>query len=172
MQLILLRLVQPHVAQHATNAPSVPLTMPTSCAPALSSQQQHSTSSFLIYSFQNYTDRPMANNFRPTISRAWSEPDCHVCKRMAETKRHSQEGGCAVCLLCNRPFCERHKGEEVDVCEINHFTYFRNHQHLLYSGTRNIFPTMKSRWEALGGEPNRSEEEDKGAAKGDQKSDV
>lgn len=85
---------------------------------------------------------PTYATFRPTITR-WPSPDfpdCHVCKRMAETKVHYQVGDCARCLLCDRPYCKRHKGEEVDVCEINHMTYYRRHH-----TPGRIFPSMDAR---------------------------
>ncbi|KAL8917614.1 MAG: hypothetical protein Q9208_007842 [Pyrenodesmia sp. 3 TL-2023] len=87
----------------------------------------------------------MSTTFRPTITRQPSIIDCHVCERMAKSKVHHQVGDCAVCLLCDRPYCERHKGEEVDVCEINHSTYYRRH----YKPGR-IFPSMDARRGALG----------------------
>lgn len=87
----------------------------------------------------------MSTTFRPTITRQPSIIDCHICTSMAETKVHDQVGDCAVCLLCDRPYCERHKGEEMDVCEINHNTYYRRH----YKPGR-IFPSMDNRRKALG----------------------
>lgn len=42
-----------------------------------------------------------------------------------------------TCLLCNRNFCEKHKGKEEDVCEVNHETYYRNHRHI-----PGIFPDL------------------------------
>lgn len=66
--------------------------------------------------------------FRPTLHRNYfSEPNCHVCSSMSKRKYHVQKGDAALCLLCDRPYCEAHKGEEEDVCEVNHFTYYRKH---------------------------------------------
>ena len=65
---------------------------------------------------------------------------------MDERKPTTQKGDSALCLLCNRLYCELHKGTEEDVCEINHATYNRNHQ--LLRGT--IFPNLLATREKLG----------------------
>ena len=52
-----------------------------------------------------------------------------------------QLGGSATCLLCNKKFCERHKGKEEGVCETNHVSYYRNHP--LRWGT--IFSSLEAR---------------------------
>ena len=60
---------------------------------------------------------------------------------MAERKQyHVQEGGSALCLLCNKLYCERHKGGEDDVCEINHATYYMKRP-----DRSGIFPSMEKR---------------------------
>lgn len=75
-----------------------------------------------------------------------SEPNCRVCSRMNERKSTVQKGDAAFCLLCNRPYCEPHEGEEDDACESNHVSYYRNHP-----GLRDrIYPSLKARRERLG----------------------
>ena len=51
------------------------------------------------------------------------------------------------CLLCNRNFCEKHKGTDEGVCEVNHGTYYQRHHRL-----PNVYPTLEARAEALGQE--------------------
>ena len=82
--------------------------------------------------------------FRPTLRRNPSSNDCHVCIRMDERKPCLQTGDSALCLLCNRVYCERHKGKEDDVCEINHVKYYTKHQ-----GLSGVFPSMERRGEQL-----------------------
>ncbi|KAB5511551.1 hypothetical protein GE09DRAFT_686782 [Coniochaeta sp. 2T2.1] len=48
------------------------------------------------------------------------------------------------CLLCTRDFCEKHKGTDENVCEINHTTYYQRHRQL-----PNVYPTLKARAETL-----------------------
>ena len=43
-----------------------------------------------------------------------------------------------TCLLCDRNFCEKHKGKEEGVCEIYHETYYRKH----HPQTPAIFPNL------------------------------
>jgi hypothetical protein len=50
------------------------------------------------------------------------------------------KGAVTTCLLCNRDFCETHKGGEDGICEINHGTYCRGHPNL-----NNIYPTLAVR---------------------------
>lgn len=85
--------------------------------------------------------------FRPTLHHdPSSEPDCYVCRRMNSRKPTIQVGGSATCLLCNKVFCERHKGKEEGVCETNHVSYYRNHP--LRWGT--ISPSLEARKDTLG----------------------
>ncbi|KAK6598087.1 hypothetical protein H4I96_09039 [Botrytis cinerea] len=73
-------------------------------------------------------------------------PICHICKQMKERKNFilSRPHIVEHCLLCNRLFCVRHKGEETGgVCQINHWTYYRNHSELGRDGT--IFRNMEHR---------------------------
>jgi len=72
---------------------------------------------------------------------------------MAEIKSNTQVGGVALCLLCDRLYCERHKGKEDGVCEINHMTYYRAH----YSPKR-FFRTLEHRREVLGDEKGQMSE--------------
>jgi hypothetical protein len=95
----------------------------------------------------------MASTFRPTFPRSYSDPDCHICERMAETKSITQEGDAALCLLCDRLYCEKYKGKEEGVCEINHLTYYRKHY-----GPRRIFRSLEHRREVLGEEKGQTSE--------------
>ncbi|KAL7808737.1 hypothetical protein V8C44DRAFT_335230 [Trichoderma aethiopicum] len=53
---------------------------------------------------------------------------CHVHKSMRVRKPHLQDKPpVMLCLLCDRPFCDEHKGKQYGVCEVNHVTYYRNH---------------------------------------------
>lgn len=71
---------------------------------------------------------------------------CHVCEKMRERKPTQKETGpIETCLLCNRCYCEAHKSpDQPQVCEVNHFSYYRNHP--TYRG---IYPDMKGREAAL-----------------------
>ncbi|RPA76027.1 hypothetical protein BJ508DRAFT_417753 [Ascobolus immersus RN42] len=69
------------------------------------------------------------------------EPICHVCIRMFASRpekfTHDPSSKHRECVLCARDFCERHASikhmenkaefERYPVCEINHETYWRNH---------------------------------------------
>lgn len=59
---------------------------------------------------------------------------------MAETIPHEQIGGSALCSLCDRWYCERHKSDEVNVCKINNATYYRRHHN-----PGRIFPDLAAR---------------------------
>ena len=66
---------------------------------------------------------------------------------MAWRKSHRQEGDNALCSAIDSKM-ERHKREELDVCEVHHDNYVRKN-----GSKRNIFPNIEARWEVLGGEP-------------------
>jgi len=70
---------------------------------------------------------------------------CFVCQRMAK-KRLDIKGGVATtrCLLCNRTYCDVHKGEAEGVCEINHYTYFKNH-----FGFQDVYESLEARERTL-----------------------
>ncbi|KAF2710261.1 hypothetical protein K504DRAFT_490431 [Pleomassaria siparia CBS 279.74] len=73
---------------------------------------------------------------------------CHVCESMSENMKRPNGGGYVLtCCLCNREYCQTHKGnhEPDDVCEINHKTYYRNH----VARIKGIFPTLESKEEAM-----------------------
>ena len=83
---------------------------------------------------------------------------------MAARKLVRQTGDSAVCLLCDRPYCQLHKAKEEDgVCEINHQTYYAKHP-----GESGIFPSLERRREQLGedGERRGKPAEDSKAAGG------
>jgi hypothetical protein len=70
---------------------------------------------------------------------------CFICDRMrsGNPKKHRSlqtTGSTQACLLCNRDFCDVHKGSLDGVCEINHETYHANHPNL-----PNIYPTLDAR---------------------------
>ncbi|KAF2281167.1 uncharacterized protein EI97DRAFT_429229 [Westerdykella ornata] len=74
---------------------------------------------------------------------------CHICDRMRtrNPRKHGglvTEGEVQTCLLCNRDFCATHKGKFDGICEINHASYFWNHQEL-----RGIYPSLEARQKAL-----------------------
>ena len=74
---------------------------------------------------------------------------CFICDRMRTRNpaRHGDlatKGSVMICLLCNRQFCESHKGKADTVCEINHLTYFRKHPTL-----DAVYPTLAARHEAV-----------------------
>ncbi|KAL3441271.1 hypothetical protein BJX65DRAFT_288782 [Aspergillus insuetus] len=78
---------------------------------------------------------------------------CYVCEDMASRKRRrgllSEPSSMITeeCLLCARPFCDRHRSNKhaEGVCEVNHATYYARHQHL-----PGIYPSMQARETALG----------------------
>lgn len=70
---------------------------------------------------------------------------CYICARMRKTrpqKHTSLVSGSKIrtCLLCCRDFCDKHNGDDKDVCEIKHDTYYRNHRHL-----QDVYPSMAVR---------------------------
>ncbi|XPS75419.1 hypothetical protein M3J09_007506 [Ascochyta lentis] len=74
---------------------------------------------------------------------------CFICNQMRTRNptRHGDDatiGSITICLLCNRQFCESHKGNPDAVCEINHETYFRKHPTLY-----DIYPSLAARYEAV-----------------------
>jgi hypothetical protein len=83
------------------------------------------------------------------MSQLWKPQDeyeeCFVCERMRERKPVKSEGILQTCLLCDRDFCEMHKGTELQVCEINHISYYRNHPQL-HDG---IYPDLAARNSAV-----------------------
>jgi hypothetical protein len=67
---------------------------------------------------------------------------CYICDQMHSRKpdKHGNlqtSGSTQTCVLCNRDFCEVHKGTSDRVCEINHITYFAKHRNLT-----NIYATI------------------------------
>jgi hypothetical protein len=60
---------------------------------------------------------------------------------MRERKPVKSQGILQTCLLCDRDFCEIHKGTELQVCEKNHISYYRNHSQL-HDG---IYPDLAAR---------------------------
>lgn len=79
--------------------------------------------------------------------------NCYVCSRMRIKKPFWKQTGLSrVCLLCNNPFCEFHKGEEDGVCEINHDTYCSKKTHIDLHAPVKIFVSMEARRRALGEE--------------------
>jgi hypothetical protein len=83
------------------------------------------------------------------MSQSWKPQDeyeeCFVCERMRERKPVKSEGILQTCLLCDRDFCEMHKGAELQVCEINHISYYRNHPQLHHG----IYPDLAARNSAV-----------------------
>ena len=71
---------------------------------------------------------------------------------MNERRPTTHKGDCARCLLCNRLYCERHKGKELDVCEIDHFTYWSKSRHHREHGPNKVFASMEERRKTLGDE--------------------
>ncbi|TGO41583.1 hypothetical protein BHYA_0019g00120 [Botrytis hyacinthi] len=76
-------------------------------------------------------------------------PMCYICREMM-AKRSAQRfvflnpDKLERCLLCNRPFCTRHKAVENNtVCKIRHDSYYDNHRNL--HGTGTIFRNMEHR---------------------------
>ncbi|TEY78281.1 hypothetical protein BOTCAL_0050g00120 [Botryotinia calthae] len=74
-------------------------------------------------------------------------PICHICKEIMSRKKFFSPTSLEVeqCLLCNRPFCVRHKEkkETKGVCEINHERYYLNHRDNQSKGK--IFRNMEHR---------------------------
>jgi hypothetical protein len=58
-----------------------------------------------------------------------------------------------LCVLCNRPFCAKHKGIRDGVCEINHLTYYYKHP-----GAENIYRTYED-WRRSNVERDEQEEQ-------------
>jgi hypothetical protein len=68
-----------------------------------------------------------------------SQP-CFLCKDPArETSDDTQQ-----CLLCNRAYCDSHKGRFQGTCEINHSTYAHDHPN-----EPNVFPSLGERERTL-----------------------
>ena len=70
---------------------------------------------------------------------------CFICDRMQTRNptKHGElatKGSISTCLLCNRKFCESHKGGSDGTCEINHATYYKNHPNL-----DDIYPTLAAK---------------------------
>ncbi len=77
--------------------------------------------------------------------------DCYVCLQMLKHKpQHKQEGSSETCILCDNPFCEKHKGKYKGVCEINHITYCSKPKHKAQHAPVEIFPTLAARRKKLG----------------------
>jgi len=79
---------------------------------------------------------------------------CHVCKKIARKKgiKYVHEKGWSTapgghCVLCNHEYCSNHaskrRRDRVDVCEISHVSYFRNHRQ-----KPDIYPTVDKYLEA------------------------
>lgn len=70
--------------------------------------------------------------------------ECFVCERMriGRPEKHGDRPAAPtqLCLLCDRNYCNDHKGNEDGVCEINHTTYYRNHPQF-----NDIYPDMAAR---------------------------
>lgn len=64
---------------------------------------------------------------------------------MRERKSGESEGILQTCLLCDRGFCEMHKGVDLQVCEINHISYYQNHPQLHHG----IYPYLAARDSAV-----------------------
>ena len=76
---------------------------------------------------------------------------CYVCIQTVQLQPEwKQEGPSKTCLLCNNPFCEKHKGKDKGVCEIGHEEYFDNPDHHAQHAPVKIFPTLEARNEKLG----------------------
>lgn len=56
-----------------------------------------------------------------------------------------------ICVLCNNPFCERHKGSDEGVCEIKHETYYNNPAHRHRHAPVETFPSLQAREKTLRG---------------------
>lgn len=49
-----------------------------------------------------------------------------------------------TCILCDKDYCDMHKGSSHRVCEINHATYWRNHPE-----KQDTYPDVEAREAAL-----------------------
>ena len=77
--------------------------------------------------------------------------DCYVCIQMVQRKSEwKQEGPSKTCLLCNNPFCEKHRGKDEGVCEIGHVKYYNNLSHRARHAPVEIFPTLEAMKERIG----------------------
>lgn len=77
--------------------------------------------------------------------------NCYVCSRMRQRKPEWKQAGLSrICLLCNNPFCDKHKGKDDGVCEINHVTYCGKQEHKDLHAPVKIFKSLDARREALG----------------------
>jgi hypothetical protein len=65
---------------------------------------------------------------------------CFLCKEQSQ----ETSGGVHQCLLCNRAFCDAHKGRFQGTCEANHQTYAHDHP-----DQPNVFPSLGERERAL-----------------------
>lgn len=78
--------------------------------------------------------------------------DCYICRQMSVRKpQHKQDGPSKICLLCNNRFCEKHKGGDEGVCEMNHDTYCSKTEHQELHAPVKIYTTLAERRERLGG---------------------
>jgi hypothetical protein len=82
--------------------------------------------------------------------------------REGNPRRHGSlvsTGEIRHCLLCSRDFCESHVStkvrDDLAVCEIDHVTYFRNHD--LLPG---VYPSLAARESALGDRERRNAAEE------------
>lgn len=80
-----------------------------------------------------------------------SSNNCYICAQMRQRKPSLKQAGLSrICLLCNNPFCERHKGEEDGVCQLKHATYCSKQEHKDRHAPVEIFVSMEARRRALG----------------------
>jgi hypothetical protein len=73
------------------------------------------------------------------IKRTMSQ-SCFLCKEQSQ----EASGDLHQCLLCNRTYCDAHKGRFQGTCETNHQTYAHDHP-----DQPNVFPSLGERERAL-----------------------
>lgn len=79
-----------------------------------------------------------------------SKVDCYVCIQVVQRKPDwKQEGSTKICLLCNNPYCEKHRGKDEGTCEIGHVKYYENPNHRARHAPVEIFPSLEVRKEKM-----------------------
>ena len=79
-----------------------------------------------------------------------SKMNCYVCVQAVQRKPElKQEGPSKTCLLCNNPYCQKHKGKDEGVCEIGHVNYYENPENRARHSPVEIFPSLEARKEKM-----------------------
>lgn len=72
------------------------------------------------------------------------EKSCYLCDEQNPGDFSPTTKFLDDCLLCTRSFCPIHKGSWDHCCNINHSTYYHEHQHL-----PDVYPSLGEREKAL-----------------------